>query len=295
MANKNKDREKKKVNDDDEVPMRQKVREFVEGKYIIMIMTFLTLFALFGDDFRLWFFNSGSDPYFFGVLTVSLVLFALEILINAAVLDDFKYSFFFWLDIIATLSLIPDIDYCVDFLYSLLGIPGSLSAADVVPGVYVSASGGNEKLTKIVKSLRLIRLIRIIKLYKYLVKSSSEKEEARMREQQKLSQNAQQAALKRELEPSRLGSALSDTLTRRLIIGVLCLLMVLPAITYNSTDTSHNFGLRQLFWTGRSNCADINGEFLCEKGQWISDDGWNELLRQYVGASRSDETAPMTK
>ena len=44
-------------------------------------------------------------------------------------------------------------------------------------------------------------MIRIIKLYKYLVKSNSEAEEARLREQQKLSQNAQQAALKRELEP----------------------------------------------------------------------------------------------
>jgi len=92
--------------------------------------------------------------------------------------------------------------------------------------------------------LRLIRLIRIIKLYKYLVKSNSEAEEARLREQQKLSQNAQQAALKRELEPSRLGKALSDTLTRRLIIGVLLLLMVLPAITYNSVDVSHQFGMK---------------------------------------------------
>lgn len=92
--------------------------------------------------------------------------------------------------------------------------------------------------------MRLIRLIRIIKLYKYLVKSNSEAEEARLREQQKLSQNAQQAALKRELEPSRLGKALSDTLTRRLIIGVLLLLMVLPAITYNSVDVSHQFGMK---------------------------------------------------
>lgn len=97
-------------------------------------------------------------------------------------------------------------------------------------------------------------MIRIIKLYKYLVKSNSEAEEARLREQQKLSQNAQQAALKRELEPQRLGKALSDTLTRRLIIGVLLLLMVLPAITYSGSDLSVSFGLKKLFWFGRSNC-----------------------------------------
>jgi hypothetical protein len=69
-------------------------------------MTFLTLFALFGDDFRLWFFSSSLDPIFFGILTCSFVLFALEILFNSGVLDDFKYSFFFWLDIVATLSLL---------------------------------------------------------------------------------------------------------------------------------------------------------------------------------------------
>jgi hypothetical protein len=95
------------------------------------------------------------------------------------------------------------------------------------------------KLTKIIKSLRLIRLVRIIKLYKYIDKSGSDAEEARLREATKLAQSANEAMLKRELEPSRLGKALSDVLTRRLIIGVLVMLMVLPAITYSSSDISH--------------------------------------------------------
>jgi hypothetical protein len=38
-----------------------------------------------------------------------MFLFSIEILINSMVVDGFKYSFFFWLDLIATLSLIPDI------------------------------------------------------------------------------------------------------------------------------------------------------------------------------------------
>jgi len=232
------------MGDDDEVPMRQKVREFVEGKWLTSIMTLLTLFALFGDDFRLWFFNRGADPVFFAILGLSFVLFFLEVLINSAVLDDFKYSFFFWLDIIATLSLLPDIDFAVNIFFSLMGLDLSNVEVDVVPGEMATVTVSNDKLTKIIKSLRLIRLIRIIKLYKYIVKGNSEVEEARLREQQKLSQNAQQAALKRELEPSRLGKALSDTLTQRLIIGVLLLLMVLPAITYNNSDLSHNYGLR---------------------------------------------------
>jgi hypothetical protein len=69
------------------------------------------------------------------------------------------------------------------------------------------------------------------------------------------------------LEPSRLGKALSDTLTRRLIIGVLLLLMVLPAITYQGNDISFQYGLKKLFWFGRSNC---DGNFYCDRSQvWI--------------------------
>ena len=110
-----------------------------------------------------------------------------------------------------------------------------------------------------------------------------EHEEAKMREQQKASANALQAKLKRELEPSRLGKALSDTLTRTLIISVLLLLMVLPAIQYQSEDSSIGYGLRQVFWFGRSNCNEIKGEFYCEdRIDWVTHEGWQSLLRGFV-------------
>jgi hypothetical protein len=65
----------------------------------------------------------------------------------------------------------------------------SSQGADVIPGMGFSA-GGSTKIVKLVKSLRLIRLIRIIKLYKYAVKTNTEAEEAKLKEQQKLSANA---------------------------------------------------------------------------------------------------------
>jgi len=61
-----------------------------------------------------------------------------------------------------------------------------------------------------------------------------------------------------------------------LIIGVLLLLMVLPAITYSQADISHNYGLKQLFWFGRSDCHLIKGSFDCEKNGWITEEGWKE-------------------
>ena len=57
MSSNKQEKKKKKVGDEDEAPLRTKVREFVEGKFITALMTITTLFALFGDDFRLWFTN----------------------------------------------------------------------------------------------------------------------------------------------------------------------------------------------------------------------------------------------
>ena len=71
--------------------------------------------------------------------------------------------------------------------------------------------------------------------------------------------------------------------------------MVLPAITYNSSDVSHNYGLRQLFWFGRSNCDIVDGNFYCDRNNWITAEGWQEQLRQFVGASRADEHSELMK
>ena len=280
-------KEKKQIADEDQVPTRQKVREFSEGKFVTILMAFVTIFALFGDDFRLWFTTKHADIFLDSALIFSLFAFTLEILVNSCVVDDFKYSFFFWLDIIATVSICVDVGLIANFIGAMYGIGAETADADM--GEKASQEQGTDKIAKLIKALRLIRLIRIIKLYKYVVKSGSEMEEARMREQQKHSSNAQQAALNRELEPSRLGRSLSEALTRRLIILVLVLLMALPAITYSTTDTSHVYGMRQLFWFGRSNCVEIEGKFNCEKEQWMSQAGWEEHLRSFIAGASTVE------
>jgi len=77
-------------------------------------MALVTIFALVGDDIRLWVFTKDEDPYFYIGLIVSFALFTAEIMLNSIVVDDFQYSFFFWLDIIATLSLVADIRWALD-------------------------------------------------------------------------------------------------------------------------------------------------------------------------------------
>ena len=74
-------------------------------------MTTLTIYALFGDDIRVLAFTTHEDDVFYGLSTVCLFFFLLELVLSSWAKEGYLGSFYFWLDLIATLSLIPDIGW----------------------------------------------------------------------------------------------------------------------------------------------------------------------------------------
>ena len=128
--------DKKKKVDDDLPSTRAQVRDIMDGKYMTVFMAAVTLFALIGDDMRLWFTDKWADPIFFALLIFSVICFTLEIIVNSCVVDDppYKYHFFFWLDIIATISIVPDVGWLVTPIQLLLGMTPDVMSADVITG-----------------------------------------------------------------------------------------------------------------------------------------------------------------
>lgn len=63
--------------------------------------------------------------------------------------------------------------------------------------------------------------------------------------------------MKKELEPSRLGVFLTDTITKKLVIVILALLMFLPLLSYNGADYSTVSSMRELFKLGSSSCEKV--------------------------------------
>ena len=98
-------------------------------------MTIVVLFSLFGDNIRLWATPKEADPYFFSGFILSFLLFGIEILVKTVVDEEFKYSFFFWLDIIATISLILDVPWLIDPITQyVFDADPSEQAVNVKPG-----------------------------------------------------------------------------------------------------------------------------------------------------------------
>ena len=136
------------------------IRDFLEGKFVTILMSLVTIFALVGDDVRLWATSQEADVYFFIGLQISFVLFTLEVLAGSVVIDGFKYSFFFWLDIVSTVSMIPDCGWIWD---PMIGDSGNANADDATD---LAKSSRASRVIRVIRIIRLIRLIRIVKLYK---------------------------------------------------------------------------------------------------------------------------------
>ena len=81
---------------------------------VTLIMTLVTLYALFGDDISLVFFTKSADETFNYITTFALVLFVVEITLNSLCQDGYFNSFYFWLDVVSTVSLITDISWIWD-------------------------------------------------------------------------------------------------------------------------------------------------------------------------------------
>lgn len=72
-------------------------------------MAFITLYALIGDDIKLLSCDVSADKYFTAATIFSFFMFVLELIAASIGKPGYWFSFFFWLDTIATLSIISDI------------------------------------------------------------------------------------------------------------------------------------------------------------------------------------------
>ena len=89
-------------------------------------MTVVTIYALFGDDVRQLAFHKSADTVFYGLTIAAMSLFMLEILLASIAKENYFLGFYFWLDLIATVSLIFDIGWFWD---AILGTGGSAGNA----------------------------------------------------------------------------------------------------------------------------------------------------------------------
>lgn len=129
-------------------------------------MALITIYALIASDLKVIAFEVDSDPVFVVITCIAMFLFLVELIFSSIGKEGYWLSFFFWLDLIATFSLITDIDPLVEAISGDSAGEGT-NAGDTA--TLARASRGariGTRAGRMTRVIRLIRLIRIVKLYK---------------------------------------------------------------------------------------------------------------------------------
>lgn len=207
-------------------------------------MTTVAIFVLFGDWVRILSFPPSADSTFDVLYNIALALFVIELSLNSWVKSDFSggifhvkgymFSFFFWLDLVCIISIIPDLQWAG----SVFG-RGDLSDPS---GVGAKAGRAGKIGAKTGRVVRMARLVRLAKLYK--ITSQRNRERKLMEDLGKLIEmghlnqedvDAYVDKMRSSQKQSKVGSELSDIITRRVIIAVLLMLLAVPLLSYTSS------------------------------------------------------------
>ncbi len=111
---KEKDKEKEKEAEKRQREMLLQFDNFLDSTPVIVIISIATVFVLLGDDIRILSMPATVDFGFDITKTLCFTLFLLEIIFSCIAKKDYIWSFFFWLDLISTLSLIQEIGFMIN-------------------------------------------------------------------------------------------------------------------------------------------------------------------------------------
>ena len=218
--------------------------KILSNKYFNWTVSGLTGWALFADDFRVMLTDKPADSFFYAIAIICLIVFVLELALNFYSRTDWRFGFYFWLDFLATLSLIPDIGWIWSPISEAL-IGGDSGNQEQAIAAGKPARAGT-KTGRVVRIVRLVRMVRMVKLYKM---NGGDDEDTRM---QRLKKQA----------PSKVGSVLSEKITRKVIILVLFMILTLPIIDGfgDSYNQFQDYGLASLHSTASDmNCDALKG------------------------------------
>ena len=149
----------------EEYMWRQRINELLDNKYVTIVVSLMTLVALFGDDTRLAFLGKSADIYVDCLLLTCFIAFLAELVLQCFAKTGYNLSFFFWLDLVALLSLVPDIYFLIElFTGDSAGLSVTGDATQVARAGRASRAG--TRAGRLIKLVRLIRLVRVVKLYK---------------------------------------------------------------------------------------------------------------------------------
>ena len=105
-------------------------------------MAMLTIWSIFAIDIQKTFVGQEAAYIFGYVHILCIVIFLVDMVLSWCCREEYKCSFYFWIDVISTLSMVMEITWVDNFLTDSSNLPGVLTIAKVVKASRLSRIGG---------------------------------------------------------------------------------------------------------------------------------------------------------
>ena len=92
------------------------VENFLSSYPVVIFMSVVTVYTLFFDDIRVIAFPIEEDVIFYSITSGALIIFVVELVVASVCREVYFMTFFFWLDLVASLSMLPDIGWVWDYV-----------------------------------------------------------------------------------------------------------------------------------------------------------------------------------
>ena len=94
--------------DEEELEEKKPILKFIENSKFQLMILVVTIYALFADQYKLIVCRTQLDSFFDVFVIICIALFSFEIIIATIFKQGYFNSYYFYLDIVSTASLILD-------------------------------------------------------------------------------------------------------------------------------------------------------------------------------------------
>jgi len=199
----------------------KRCEKFLDEKLWTVLSVVCTITSLLAYDFTIAFLPKSVDISTDIILLIVFAFFFIELIVASLVRKGYFLSFWFWLDFIAMVSMIPDLA----LLLSLFGAgDGEINVANTQASK-AGKSGRSAVALKAIRMIRFSRLLRVLRVFKYF---QTEDEDDSY-----------------DVDPvdagsSKVGQIVSESVTKKVIILVLVLVLVLPWMSPSGASYSES-------------------------------------------------------
>lgn len=146
--------------------VRNKVRRFLSSPLFVTLSVIVTILALYCDLIRAAATPPAADPFFGAIIITCIAFLSLELLASCLFLPKYFLSFYFFIDLLAAVTLLLDIPIFFELIttYSESSSSHYGQHNDVLTTVGTASHVG-AKSARVAQSIRLLRLLRLYRLH----------------------------------------------------------------------------------------------------------------------------------